>query len=179
MSEIERKFLIRKEDIPWFLFLRERAIIHQSYVISGDTELRIRKISTNNCTEYFLTVKSNGNLVRQEVEIKISAKQYLALRKMCGNNAPIVKERLIFELEEDQLIEICIVDEGSPCSFCYAEVEFDSEQEALLFQIKDFLKYEITYNNNFKMKNYWNMTRNRECGGYYEQIQKRINEEGL
>ena len=44
--------------------------------------------------------------------------------------------------------------------FIYAEIEFSSEEDAKNFKLPDFLDWEeVTYDENYKMKNYWNRTR--------------------
>jgi len=73
-KEIERKFLLSR--LPGHLKgSKER--IRQGYVLTTrDGSVRIRKRGG----EYFLTVKSGGGLVRDEVEIGLTHAQFACLR---------------------------------------------------------------------------------------------------
>ena len=68
-AEIERKFLLKS--FPTDLPLKEEKAVYQAY-LSIDPEVRIRRnVVDGRDATHFLAIKSNGDLVRQEVEIPL------------------------------------------------------------------------------------------------------------
>ena len=60
------------------------------------------------------------------------------------------------DLPEDKLCPECsIVDNGWIGSFMYAEVEFDTEEEAKSYKPIDLLGRDVTEESYYKMKRYW------------------------
>lgn len=158
--EIERQFFIK--EFPTNLILRDEAIYEQSY-LSVNPEIRIRKKTEQILNAFFydykLCFKSDGNLSREEKEIRLTKEQYEALLQYV-NFPPIIKKYKSFFIiddsrEYDLILETSLVDDGMLCSFMYAEVEFDSEEEANAFMPLDIFTEEITYKPEHKMKNYW------------------------
>ena len=166
-KEIERKFLFKS-------FPKGLKITHsynQFYLISSpDIEVRFRKKTDMQTLheEYKITIKSSGGLIRDEFEYKISEKEYeKALEDLYNTNLnfimhklPISKASTSVILDDKYKLVISLVDASD---FVYGEIEFNSEKEALNF---DYTKYDIlkdcidiTYDVNYKMKNYWNKTR--------------------
>ena len=75
--EIERKFLLNLEKIPYdFSTLRKKSI-EQGYIICNP-EIRVRNVSDE---DYFMTIKGETGdaVVRNEVEFKISKEAYHTL----------------------------------------------------------------------------------------------------
>ena len=72
---------------------------------------------------------------------------------------PIKKHKRCYVLPDGHILECSLVDEGKDTSFMYAEVEFRSVKEAEEFSPPEFLKKEVTYDNSYKMNNYWQRTR--------------------
>src|SRR5256885_16681635 len=73
-QEIERKWLVR--NLPSLGQLKHERIVQGYLAISSDgTEIRIRRTG-DKCVE---TVKSQGGLTRDEIEVEISQDQFLAL----------------------------------------------------------------------------------------------------
>ena len=140
--EIERKFLI-KEKID--LSNLKYDDITQGY-ITVDPEVRVRKKGE----KYYLTSKSEGNLVRDEKEKEISAETYYSL--MQDRNGDIVEKRRYYLPYGKYIIEI-----DKYCShlngLVVAEVEFDSEDEASAFVPPRWFGREVTYDKRFKNKN--------------------------
>ena len=56
-------------------------------------------------------------------------------------------------------LEVSLVDEGTEHEFCYAEIEFASEEEAKAFVKPEFLGKEVTEDEDGKMITYWKKTR--------------------
>ena len=119
------------------------------------------RISSYKCGEYSdfkLTVKSEGYLSREEIETYISKTTFDKLAKMIDK--PLVtKQYRKYELGNGLVLECSLVDEHLPSAFMYAEIEFKNEQEADMFIPISCLGKEVTYDSEYKMKNYWSQTR--------------------
>lgn len=143
--EIERKFkLIEFPDLPQVVFLDQ----WQGY-LATDPEVRIRRTENHTAgTEtYILCIKSVGDLVRHEVETDITRAQFEELAY------PLIhKELHAYRLPDGHVIECSKVDDGA---FSYAEVEFDSVEEANAWTPPEWLGREMTYEKGFKMRQYW------------------------
>lgn len=157
-KEIERQWLIRA------LVSMDKcshASICQSYIVAEDNkEVRIREKSTDaDETSYKLTLKSGKGLSRTEVEVDLTCEQYTELLlNMIGNHAQITKDYYKMTLPDGHVFEQSCVDNGA---FCYAEVEFASEQDAAEFKFPfpEVMIEEVTHDEFWKMKNYWIRTR--------------------
>ena len=154
--EIERKFLFDK--IPKELFIIKTYYVEQGY-LSIEPEVRIRKKQPDSEALYIICIKSNGELVREEVEINIQQGQYDTLRNIIGKEF-ITKEFYEFKLYDGNILEFSIVDKGMATEFMYGEVEFSSVEDANNFKVPEFFGQEVTYDKDYKMKNYWKKTRN-------------------
>lgn len=159
MKEIERKFLIDRfpEELP----LIKEAVIFQSYITtSPETRIReyIEESAIHNHFGYKLTVKSDGDLTREEVQWEITPELYFELLKDI-NKKPIFKQYRTYKLPDGHILECSIVDDNTDTRFMYAEIEFKTEEDANNFKIPSYLGEEITYNKDYKMKNYWKRTR--------------------
>ena len=71
--EIERKFLI--DNFPENLPLKEESILYQGYISVMPT-VRIRKKIFSKGSSYKMTIKSNGEMIRHEIEFDIPEKKY-------------------------------------------------------------------------------------------------------
>lgn len=155
-TEIERKFLI--ESFPESLPLKEAFTVHQAY-ISTEPEVRIRlNWFEDGSTTYYLAVKTNGEMVRQEIEIPISSEHFYALADTISYPF-IVKEFRTYELPNGLELECSLVDKGLSTEFMYAEIEFQSTEEADKFVPCFDYVGEITRCADYKMKNFWKRTR--------------------
>ena len=153
--EIERKFLIDK--FPEGLQLKEESTMYQGYISVMPT-VRIRKKVSEKGTSYKMTIKSQGEMVRHEVEFDIPENKYNELQEVfCPS--PIIKLKRNYILPDGKVLECNLVDEGSETEFMYAEIEFSSVEEAESYSLPDFLNMEVTYDNSYKMNNYWRRTR--------------------
>lgn len=155
--EIERKFLMGR--FPDFLDCVGHFHIAQLY-LSVEPEVRIREkaqVDENGELTYLphrLTVKGDGNLSRQEFEIDISREAFYEFDRTLKYKKPIFKEYKLYKIGEWEL-EVSFVDD----EWHYAEIEFPSEEEAKAFVAPDWFGEEVTYNPEYKMKNYWKRTR--------------------
>lgn len=157
--EIERKWLIKGFPTDMYKINSER-FIEQSYLYT-DPEIRILHLYNFNSDthdydhEYRLTVKSDGDLSREEIELNIPNIEYRKILDMI-NKKSIQKNYRTYEFA-GFTIEMSQVDN----LFYYAEVEFKSEDEArqFTFPFSDIVIKEITEDSEYKMKNYWKRTR--------------------
>ncbi len=147
--EIERKWLM--EDYPPLPALCEEEM-EQGY-LSFSPAVRIRKSVKGAKTTHCLTIKGKGTLCRTEVELALSAQQYMAL---CGLLAlpPVCKRLRRYALPGGLELECSWVDEGQPGAFFYAEVEFESLADAQAFIPPPFLGREVTEEPGYTMAAY-------------------------
>ena len=163
MKEIERKWLMR--EFPEHLECIQRAIVKQFY-ITFEPELRVRKkrylTLSENIVEYNLESKTNGELVREEAKTSLYPYQYKILESFfCNENNSLIKYYKIYKLGKYEL-EVSRVDN----KFYYAEIEFDTVSEASNFITPAWFGREVTYDCNWKMKNYVK-NRNEDIGKTY------------
>ena len=160
--EIERKWLFDINKVPKHSCFGYKDV-EQSY-LNLEPEVRLCKKTLKLIFEpeisYWITVKGNGNLSREELDKQITKEEYETLERI-GN---ITKDRVIRKTHWDFYIdgyrlELNIVDKGTENEFCYGEIEFSSEEEALAFKPLDWFGEEVTYDSSYKMKNYWKRTR--------------------
>lgn len=156
--EIERKFLINEfPDIP----IHEQYNIFQFYISTNPIEVRVRSKEKDNCINYKLTFKGKGKLSRPEYEIDINQETFNELLSFI-DQPPIYKIYKTYKLTNGLLLECSLVDYKTDTEFMYAEIEFETELLASQFDKNSlpFLLDEITYDDNYKMKNYWNRRKN-------------------
>lgn len=153
--EIERKFLL--DAFPSELTLRSECEMRQIYISVMPT-VRARSKRCGDKETYRMTVKSTGELCREEIEISITKKQFEALCKI-AEKEPIHKLKRCYDLPDGLILECSLVDAGTKTEFMYAEVEFRSVEDALAFVPPPYLGKEVTYDNSWKMNNYWKRTR--------------------
>lgn len=157
--EIERKWLIK--EFP-FMPHYGHYWIKQSYIaVHDDCEARVRwsvPASDNNAKKvspFKFTFKTNGGLSRMETEREISQDEYLQYIMMIGK--PAIEKDYYTYLVDNHKIEVSQVDN----EWYYAEVEFNNEIEARGYQFPwpELVIEEVTYDNKYRMKNYWVDTR--------------------
>lgn len=155
-QEIERKF--QMDGFPKGLICLRQADIRQGY-LSVEPEIRIHKAidHASGKTDYRLTVKGNGTLSRTEIKTDVEKQFYEKTVQFLG--LPMIKKDYrAYELD-GYILEVCLVDAGTPWEFCYGEIEFKNEEEAYAFSPKPWFGREITDDSSCKMKNYWKRTR--------------------
>ena len=180
--EIERKFLVSG-------FLNEDSKVGGRYkhftqdviYLSTDPEVRFKKtsiMSEHSISKhgsqitgtlpidgktyiYSLTMKGNGDLTRMETEdIEVSEETY-SIAVSLAKGAPISRDIREYELEDGTILDIVHV-LNADRDFYYAEVEFESEEDALNWDmcvLKEILICDATYDPYYKMKNVWKRSR--------------------
>lgn len=156
MLEIERKFLM--DGFPFGLDIISEVEIEQGYV-SIDPEVRVRRSVDKKTGEVqcYITIKGEGTLTRTEIETEIDENFYYDVADFMGV-AMITKDYKKYKLGEWKL-EVACVDAGTPREFFYGEIEFPTEEDAKNFDPPKYLGREITFSEDYKMKNYWKRTR--------------------
>lgn len=155
-TEIERKFLLNS--FPTELPLREGFKVYQAY-LSIDPEVRIRRnVVDDGDFSYYISIKSDGDLIRKEVEIPIMRDHFYALAEMVTQPF-ITKDFRIYQLPGGLEVECSLVDKGLDTEFMYAEVEFPNVEAAEAFvPLPNFIS-DVTSDPKYKMKNFWKRTR--------------------
>lgn len=114
-------------------------------------EIRIRKERKIRSFSLTLTIKSEGSLVRDEVNVEIPLIAYDALlRNVIG--ATINKRRYRVCLYDNYVAEVDIY-VGNLAPLMIVEVEFNSEKEAGTFIVPDWFGKEVTDDSRYKNKN--------------------------
>lgn len=150
--EIERKWEIR--DFPQQLPLLERVRMRQGYLATTPV-VRIRAEERADGCRYILCIKGKGTLVREEIETPISEEIFARIAALL--DAPLIeKDYRAYRLPDGHKLEVSLVDAGQPGAFFYAEVEFETEQEARAFRPPAFLGRELTELPGSSMSEYWN-----------------------
>jgi CYTH domain-containing protein len=145
--EIEKKWLIDKDKIPYDLYNSEIIEIEQTYICFSP-EIRVRKI--NNGKEYTFAVKTNitsDGMIRDEMENSITQEEYSNLMKKQEGNT-IYKTRYQF-LDGDYLLAIDIFS-GELDGLAYLEIEFENQEEANNFQTPNWVIKDVTSDLNYK-----------------------------
>lgn len=149
--EIERKFLVKKENLPNDLKQYKYVEIEQGF-ISLKPCIRIRKSND----DYYLTIKTKSpkkynrydDLVRGEYEFDISRSAYKKLYKKC--DGIILKKTRYFIPYKKHILELDIF-KNEYKGLIYCECEFESVKEANNFIPPDWVDREVTniekYNN--------------------------------
>lgn len=142
--EIERKFLICRDRIPFDISVFPSKELKQGYILHSPA-LRIRKSNE----EYILTYKDRGGLSREEINITLPEEAGEKLFTKCDGHI-IDKTRYLIPAEakdaatgRDLVIELDIF-HGDFDSLCYAEVEFDSENSANSYTPPEWFGKDLT-----------------------------------
>lgn len=140
--EIERKFLIRSDQLPQNLDAYPYHEIEQAYLCT-DPVVRIRKQDD----EYYLTYKSKGFLAREEYNLPLDADSYLHLR-LKADGIVLSKRRYRILQPNGLTIELDVFHapyEG----LLLAEVEFPSEEEARSYQPPAWFGEDVTFSSDY------------------------------
>lgn len=161
--EIERKWRLEGK-VKAELKVLEECEIFQGY-INNNPEVRVRMKRYADGRETFkLTLKGDGNISREEVDFDITEDDFdtiLAIGKVKRCQL-IHKDYVSYEYGQYKF-ETSTVDAGSVSEFSYAEVEFETEEGANNFVVPSWVGLEVTYDEKYKMKNYWKLTRCTDC----------------
>jgi CYTH domain-containing protein len=141
-QEIERKWLVR--DLPEVGKLKCEQIIQGYLAISSDgTEVRIRRKGE----KHFETVKTQGDLTRDELEIEISPEQF-SLLWPATKGRRLEKTRYTLPWNSYQL-ELDVYQRDLD-GLIIAELEFDSTDESKRFCQPGWLGEEVTDDKRYK-----------------------------
>lgn len=140
--EIERKFLVKKEQIPPDLERYPHEELEQAYIIT-EPVLRIRKKDKN----YILTYKGAGLMKREEVEFPLTKEAYDKLLTKTEGNI-ITKTRYKIPEKGELTIELDIFS-GLFEGLFLAEVEFPDEKTALTYLPPAWFDKEVTNETTF------------------------------
>lgn len=158
--EIERKWLV--DGWPQGLAPCAEYEMQQGYLAVRPTVRIRREAQLGGETQHILCFKGAGSLSRKEIETEISPALFAELEVLIEK--PLIpKLRRDYALPGGLVLEVNLVDEGSPTAFFYAEVEFGAEQEALSWQppkaLQGYLGREVTREPGQSMGAYWLATR--------------------
>lgn len=153
--EIERKFLVDKEKIS-MIPLNEKTMkkLEQVYLSIAPNEIRVRKTENPSGEQKcFMTIKSNGALIRQEVEFEISNEVYLTLSESNLHQGAVVKKlRYEVPIGTNLIAEVDFY-ESNLKGLVIIEVEFQSLEQAEEFEKPEWFGEEVTYMSDYKNKN--------------------------
>lgn len=135
--EIERKFLVKKEELPENLPAYPHDNLEQAYIITSPV-LRIRKKNDS----YILTYKGNGLMKREEAEFPLTREAYEKLLTKTEGNI-ITKTRYNIPEKDNLIIELDIF-HGIFEGLFLAEVEFPDEKSALSYEPPAWLEKDVT-----------------------------------
>ncbi|MCI8292159.1 MAG: CYTH domain-containing protein [Hespellia sp.] len=143
--EIERKYLIF--DIPFSLSDYPFRHIEQGYLCTNPV-VRIRRDDT----QYYLTYKSKGLMVREEYNLPLTEEAYLHLKSKADGRI-ITKKRYMIPLpspssKEPLTIELDIF-LGDLSPLILAEVEFPDEISANQFLPPEWFGKDVTFSSEY------------------------------
>lgn len=169
--EIERKWMVQNWPPAGLELIRQQRM-RQGYVtvrptvrIREETDLPV-KPGEQGRTAYILCLKSastDDGLARTEIEMEIPKEKFGEIEAMIGK--PLIeKTRRMYRLPGGLSLEVNQVDQGLPTEFWYAEVEFDSVEQAKSWKpeaagLGDYLSDEVTGQPGSSMGAYWEETR--------------------
>ncbi len=139
--EIERKFLVKKEQLPYNLESYPHHQLEQAYIITNPV-LRIRKKNDT----YILTYKGPGLMTREEVEFPLTEEAYNQLLTKTEGNI-ITKTR--YKLPDDNYTIELDIFSGIFEGLYLAEVEFPTEDAALSYQPPEWFGPDVSTENTF------------------------------
>ncbi len=140
--EIERKFTIKElPDLSGYSF----HIMEQGY-LNTDPVVRVRKEDDT----YYLTYKGKGLLAREEYNLPLTKEAYYHLVEK--SDGIIIRKRRYLIPYETYTIELDVFEEPYE-NLMIAEVEFDSEEEAGIFQPPVWFDEDVTLERRYHNSN--------------------------
>ena len=140
--EIERKFLISRDNLPKDIEKYDFHLIEQAYLCINPV-VRVRRQDN----EYILTYKGKGMMMREEYNLPLTEEGYCHLLEK-ADGVVITKKRYLIPLDSSHVIEL---DEfyGEYEGLFMAEVEFASEEEAHAFVKPDWFGEDVTFDRRY------------------------------
>ena len=141
--EIEKKYLINKDELPFELETFECHLIEQAYLCT-DPVVRVRKEDDS----YYMTYKGRGFMAREEYNLPLNADAYAHLLTKADGNV-ITKRRYLIPFNDNSLgkpltIELDIF-EGKFLGTCLAEIEFECVEDAENIVPPSWFGDDVTY----------------------------------
>ena len=162
-KEIERKFLIDKDKIPFDLEKINYSNILQGYITSIDNSFVFRLRQILYCEpssyvlfeKYFQTIKGKGSKIRDEYEIELTKEQFSKIWLLCKN---IIVHKFRYELKtaNNEIIYLDVY-KNQLRGLYTAEVEFDTIEDCDAYKPESWFGEEVT--NNYDYTNL-NLSRN-------------------
>ncbi len=149
-TEIERKFLVNLNRIPGSIEDYKYHIIEQGY-LTTDPVVRVRRQDD----EYYLTYKGKGKMEREEYNLPLTNESYgILIGKAEGNI--IRKKRYLIPIEDKRskqyTVELDVFEEPF-APLILAEVEFESYEDAVGFEMPDWFDKDVTENREYHNSN--------------------------
>ena len=141
--EIERKYLITTLPAGYASYPFHQ--IEQGY-LSTSPVVRVRREDEN----YYLTYKAKGLMVREEYNLPLTKASYEHLVQKADGNL-LTKKRYLIPLRESSPLTIELdVFEGLFSGLVLAEVEFESEEDALAFVPPAWFGRDVTFSGEYQ-----------------------------
>ena len=140
--EIERKFLIKKENLPENLNQFSSHRIEQGYLCT-EPVVRIRRQDD----EYILTYKSKGLMSREEYNLPLTKDAYEHL-KLKADGIVISKTRYLIPENGGLTIELDVFHDNYE-GLLLAEVEFPSEEDANKYIAPKWFGEDVTFSSEY------------------------------
>ena len=140
--EIERKYLIEKEQLPADLASYRYHMIEQGY-LSTSPVVRIRRQDD----DYFLTYKSKGLMAREEYNLPLTQEAYEHLKSK-ADGLVISKTRYLIPEKNGLTIELDVFHEDYE-GLLLAEVEFPSEEAANSYTPPAWFGRDVTFSSDY------------------------------
>lgn len=138
--EIERKYLIDR--LPENLNSYPCRKIQQAYLNTAPV-IRIRRQDN----DYFLTYKGGGLMVREEYNLPLNKESYEHLKEK-ADGIILSKTRYLIPLNDRLTVELDVFD--PPYENLYlAEVEFETEEEAINFTPPAWFGEDVTFSSKY------------------------------
>lgn len=140
--EIERKYLIEKEQLPADLASYPFHKIEQGYLRTSPV-VRIRRQDD----DYFLTYKSKGLMAREEYNLPLTQEAYEHLKSK-ADGLVISKTRYLLPEKDSLTIELDVFHADYEGLFL-AEVEFPSEEAANSYTPPAWFGRDVTFSSDY------------------------------
>ena len=140
--EIERKYLLEKEQLPADLASYPFHKIEQGYLCTSPV-IRIRKQDD----DYFLTYKSKGLMAREEYNLPLTQEAYEHLKSK-ADGLVISKTRYLIPEKNGLTIELDVFHKDYE-GLLLAEVEFPSEEAANFYTPPAWFGRDVTFSSDY------------------------------
>lgn len=150
--EIERKFLV--DTFPAGIKLDIDRIIYQHYIVTGDEEIRIRKIVLKKGCKFTMTLKKGTGLKREEYKWEIGEDTYKSMMERAPGK-PLEKYRGNFKIGKVEYEVDIFKDKETGEELKIIEVEFPSVKKAKEFEPPKWFGREVTEEEEFSNQGMW------------------------